>query len=433
MGKLGAAIPFFFDYAKFCMVVLVVCFGLFDLYLLVRIGGGTKTCRYGEDQAAPGAGFVRCGGRWKFYLSKGNDIQRGVDTLERVLFAACFFAMLGVRIFYTVRFLWLEVTLDRRTIDITDFTVAVSGLPREASEQQVRDFFEKEAAVKRGGRAVRVKVEAVNQVFTDYDGFRQMDVGLKKLLKQYRASYMRREQHELETEKERFRAQAYAALEAADKDFPEDGKQRRLEKFTGIAFVSFETEEMAEAVQAQFKMSWLPALCARYLGSVPDCVARRGAERQASGIGAKLFADRADPPNDVIWENLGASNLPLLYRKAISLVGLVLVFGVSLGSLILLKLWQSRTQGSFWVSLLISIAIKISGSVFSFVNQFLVKVDKCPTHTVHQAVVAWRGSLVGPAHTARLPQLRCSARPPQLRRQRQTNAGSHVGRLRTRK
>lgn len=394
MGKLGAAIPFFFDYVKFCICVLAVCFVLLDLYLLVRIGSGTQTCRFGEQHGAVPAGFVRCGGRWKFFLSKGNDIQRGVDTLERVLFAACFCAMLAVRVFYTVRFAWLEVTLDRRTIDITDFTVLVTGLPKDASEQQVRDFFERQAAVRSGDAAVRVKVEAVNLVFTDYDRLRQTDVELKKMLKQYRSSYMRREQHELDSEKEQFKAKAYEALQAAEKDFPEDSKQRRIEKFTGVAFVSFETEEMAEAVQEQFKMRWLPALCSRYLGSVPDCVARRDPVHQAAGVGAKLYTDRADPPNDVIWENLGASNLPLLYRKMLSLLGLVLVFGVSLGTLVLLKLWQSKTQGSFWVSLLISIVIKISNSIFSFLNQFLVKVDKCATHTMHQAVVAWRGSLL---------------------------------------
>ena len=394
MGKLGAAIPFFFDYVKFCICVLCASFVLLDLYLLVRIGSGTQTCLFGAPAGPAPAGFVRCGARWKFHLSKGNDIQRGVDPLERALFAACFFAMLAVRVFYSVRFAWLEVALDRRTIDITDFTVLVTGLPSDASEPQVRDFFERQAAVRSGESQVRVKVEAVNPVFTAYEELRQKDVRLKKLLKQYRASYMRREEHELETEKEGFRTQAREALELAEKDFPEDSRQRRIEKFTGVAFVSFETEEMAEAVQAQFKMRWLPALCARYLGSVPDCVARRDPARQTPGLGAKLYADRADPPNDVIWENLGAANLPLLYRKALSLLGLVLVFGVSLGSLVLLKLWQSKTEGSFWVSLLISVAIKVSNSVFSFLNQFLVKVDKCTTHTMHQAVVAWRGSLL---------------------------------------
>ena len=94
MARLGTAIPGFFDYSKYCILIMVLTVLVYSIYNFVHY---TKSnhCRYGEITFNK----VYCGAKWKFYMSSASFSDQYVDSTERILYIVAMLLIYAVKVY----------------------------------------------------------------------------------------------------------------------------------------------------------------------------------------------------------------------------------------------------------------------------------------------------------------------------------------------
>lgn len=102
-----------------------------------------------------------CGDAWKIYHTMGNQLIKLYD-FEKFLIALTFFLLLLLRIFWFRQARKKAVDLDCELTTPKDYTLMITGLPRDVTEKEVRNTFENYSLSKRGLSSKNNRVYRVN-------------------------------------------------------------------------------------------------------------------------------------------------------------------------------------------------------------------------------------------------------------------------------
>jgi hypothetical protein len=141
--------PLFFDYSWFIMVSLIVAYLVYGIYATINFTSGD----FCEEQERIQPGY--CGARWKTQISAGNVAFFDINGYEKMCACFLFFFMFLVRIYFFRKARKKDVILDSEHTTPNDFTVKLSGLPKNSTEQEVIDTFNNYKL--KDGSSVKVK------------------------------------------------------------------------------------------------------------------------------------------------------------------------------------------------------------------------------------------------------------------------------------
>lgn len=345
-----------------------------------------------------------CGQLWKFYLSQGNsDPTAPNDLIERSLFVISFACMVLVRIFYQYRFQSLEKKLDKQNVDITDYTVMVFNLPLDTQEFMVKDLIRNLFRKNKDGIDECIEVSKINFVFQNYGKTIEMGNELKKQLDTYKTQLKGVTPES--TEYVEMICDYNTNLENLKKnlDLHYDMQNfNRIDKknFSGIAFVTVEKEEHADRLKKEYSLKDFPKTVYNLLGYIPSPILKCLPKKQKHYYDeihperGYVFIGTPKPPEDLIWENLGKGSMNNLTRKSISLLGTILIFGITLAILVSLKVWQTNAGSNFWISFAFTLVIKIINEIAGFFSKKFIDFERFSSRTMINAETTWRSTLV---------------------------------------
>lgn len=389
MAPLGFAVPFFFRYIKFLLLALLYSFLSYCVYKLVIIGE-QNYCHY--NSAIP----VRdiCGAPWKFFLSQGNtDPSTPNDVAERVLFVASFVGMVFMRIFYQYRFRSLDTRLDKDNIDITDYSVMIYNLPLNTGEGRVKDFFKTHFKDPETGKYLDISVSSVNFFYQDYEDTIKKGEKLRKQLNEYRKRFDSKDGELIEEMKQKFKEDLEALDESINTLYDQENINATIKtRFTGVAMVTLEREEHADLIKSHYVLKGWSKTIYDLLGYMPKSILNClsvNVKHEFRG-GCYIFLDVPKPPEDIIWENMGKGKMNNLTRQILSTICTLAILILTFLILVGLKVWQIRSEGNFWISILFTIVIKIVNGVAMFFNVWFIGFERFSSSTLQTTEIVWR-------------------------------------------
>lgn len=407
MGKLGTAIPGFFEYTKFTIYNFIVAGLVYSIYTAIKYGTG-QVCSYSEDTNAS-----ICGQRWKFYLSSRNSPEK-VDYIERLLFIGSWLIIYALKVIFYRNLRKLESENDSALTDITDYTVEVRGLPQDICKKDIIDFFAKQELKDDDGKVVPIKVKLINFVYSDIETIKNkqadLEVFVNKYLKETNSKAIKAKR---QTEGENFDEKQYiqgfdtkmnvleeeAKQLLREKYFVHDSERRTVPNFSGGAYVSFETMLQSELVTKQMAVSSVGKIFYKLFGSLRGPFARvRGAYRhQLSPEGGYFYIEKAEVPGEILFENLGYTPGERFKRNTIANVLTILFLAITFILIFLLKGAEFNlnpdASSTKVLSVVITVVIKIAGFILGFTSEALVNYSKPETTTQKKIAIIWRSAV----------------------------------------
>lgn len=400
MAPIGFAIPFFFRFGKFLIIQLAILFSVYCLYALITYSNENYCNYYRAGMNAR----ETCGKVWNFYLSVGNsDPNKPSDIISGSLFVVSFAIMVIFRVYTQYTFRSLDTKLDNLTIDITDYTVMLYNLPKNINEYDLKMYIEDLYIVDDKKEKMKLEVAAINYVFQDYKNIGDHNKKLRKRLKEYRQVYDSHDALKVEKIKGEFYKELEELEDQITKEFTIPKFDRGLRNnFAGIAFVTLAKEDQANAMKNQLSLPGSFKTVFKYLGFLPKpllfCLSKHKRDNfkcDKFGDNERLvFFDGANPPEDIIWENMGDAGLSYFATKVLSTIGVIFILLVSFAILVGLKYWQLNTEGSILVSIALTIVIKIVNAISMFFNKLFINFEKITSFTMLNTEYVWRTTLV---------------------------------------
>lgn len=397
LGKLGGATPYFFEFGLFCTFCMLFTMLIYSFWASLNYASD-NWCKFGSIRDP------LCGHAWKFYFSLVNKTEFDVSMTERALFFVNIVALLVLRVVFFRTSRNLERELDEGLIEITDYTVELVGVPRNANIREIFSYFQGMLVQSPDLRtSISVQPRAINLVFANTDVLQERDVELRKQLKEYGKQTVGANAYLQEIAKNEFLGTLHETENLLDVRFPFAVDSGTIlyedNQFCGKAYISFDSQVERNAVMNQMGMTGIPALATRFMGYLPGIFADK-----ETGNGQQLrqhedtwfHVGLSKHPADILWENQGLTSGTRLGRRVVSGLLILCIFAASFWTAFALKQWQiSYQKGSFWVSLVLTAALKLFNLVFSLAAEFTAKFEKPETKTNLGSTLIWRNSTVG--------------------------------------
>lgn len=319
LDQLGPGFPLYFKFVLFLILNLFLIFVISGIYSAIRNYFG-DACEKWMEQGYINECFpdiVRV-----FSISNRKVFT---DHIEKGLNFFVFILLTILTVNFRGRMKILVKDIDKNQITPSDYTLLFNGIPQGETEASIKDFFEEFALKKE-------KVE-VYQVSLVYKIGEYVDWGVKKqnLLKQQAVLSSKTKTTEINTKLDKIKAEL-TTLEGNMKKFELECKSNIATKFSGLVFVSFNTQNQAKKVLKQWKLSGIEKVAYKFL----PCLGKFTTNYK----GHILNCQRAPEPSDVFWENLGYSTVELIQKRFMTNISnfvlLVLVFFACFG----ISVWQ---------------------------------------------------------------------------------------------
>ena len=393
MAPLGFAVPFFFRFIKICIQSLVFIFLVYSIYKMY-LQGSDRYCNYEKVTVFQ----VICGQPWIFFLSDGNiNPNRGLDWIERGLFISSFGVLVLMRIFYQYRFRKLDQKLDKDNIDITDYTVMVFNLPTTTQEGKLEEFFKTNFRHPDTGKFLDIQVGMINFLYHDFEDTLEKGDQLKKKLDDYRKKFDNQDAYKAEELKESFMKELELLELHLHRFYDKENLESEIkQRFTGVALVTLEHEEHADIIKSHYVLTGFAKTIYHLLGYIPKPILNCLSDKVKHEFQPNcfIFLDNPLPPEDIIWRNFGKGRFNNLTRKIFSFFLTILILSVTLGILLLLKIWQLSLGAAFWVQILFTSLIKVINAAAMYFNTRFIDFEKITSFTDLNAEIVWRSTLV---------------------------------------
>ena len=389
-SRYGTAVPGFFDFGKFCFIIHISVLLIYSIYVM-RMYYNEDKCNYKTPKQD-----ATCGSKWKFNTSAANGKQVSY-TVERILLFVAFLVCYLIKIYYYRKIRKQEAEADEVVTDITDYSIEIRGLPKDATQLELRQFF-LDTGIK-DSRGQPLRVASVNFVFTNIKDITKRDHELTYLIGQYIQAKTKNDKKKCDDIEDRFTKLARETRELVQSKFRISRERKEFkEMFTGNCYVSFETQQMTEAVSNKLAVRGVGKVVYKILGALRGPFRfLKGARRhrlssQSSGY---FYIEKAEKPREIKYENLGRTfkqkSLTKLYTMFITLCIIVGTFC----AVFFLKNVESTEakKGNTTITVLITVVIKIIGFFCSFITPKLVDLEKPETITQRNIGVIWRSCI----------------------------------------
>jgi hypothetical protein len=304
-------------------------------------------------------------------------------------------------VYIFIRILWFrwarikDVKLDLEITNAKDYTIMITGLPRNLTEKQVRKRFENYAASKHISNANR-GVYRVN--FAYYIGdfikiARKKNEFVKQLFKEKRKKYP---DYRLIRENELEIKHLDIRLDVLKTRFT-DLKNTKNELFTGIGFITFNAISEKLSVLDAWKINYLGRVSLKYCKCLQRCY-----KTENERIDGKAVIVRNPPdPGDILWENLGTPFSILFKTRLATFFITVFVLALSFLAILGLKYAQlgfisrwSEGLGKYVTGILIAILISLVNVLLGITVRKISSYEKYITLTEFNSSISRRITFV---------------------------------------
>ena len=298
----------------------------------------------------------------------------------------------------------IKRSLDNAAITPSDYTVMVTNLPVSVSEQELSDFLEQ------NGRPVsamqdKVPCKVVKVMFV-YRMSYYVTVKSKLLRAKERLAVVRKI-HELDLHppfccfhSKIHTIQHYEEELALQEEEMKKWEGLKTQRFTGVAFVTFDQDEGEDYAEAKSVAKYLNQPDFQSFQDVLKhvfCIKLQGTSRNTLQ-GHVLCAERAPEPTDVNWANIGVSRSRILRRRLLTWTA---TCAVLLGSVLCLYFTHSALEKSSSFSqsprdqvlyslmgLCPAMGVVVINMMLSRIIRFFTKYEKHTTNTHYDTSVA---------------------------------------------
>lgn len=397
LGRLGTAIPGFFDYSKFLIFSMLLATLIYSIYTMVNYSRQNK-CGYDTDHYSN----LHCGAKWKFYLSWASIPKFAIDQTERILYVIAMVAIYCLKVYYYRRFRKLEADTDERVTDITDYTVELRGLPEDVTKKEIIDFFQSQTLKNDQDQEIKINAQVINFVYRDSQRVLDADNQLKIQIGQLVHAFKKNDPKaaELETSLKQKLAETKTMMET--EFFSNRVTKKENKNFIGSAYVSFETQDQKETVEKRLAIHGFGKLIYKIFGGVrgPLSIFAIGRlHKLYPEMPGFFYIERAEAPSEIVFTNLGLGFLNRFLRRLFSFICSLLMITGTFIIIFVLKGAQSglKTTGTKQTNsplvVLITVLIKIAGFVLETVTPILVEFERPETFTVRNIGMIWRSSI----------------------------------------
>ena len=388
MVRMGSAIPGFFDFGKFCILACLALLLPYSVYAMI-VFKRKNTCLYDNDSVTP-----ICGAKWKFQLSAGNHLT--VSIAERTLYCVSFLLVYALKIYFYRKIRKQEAEADEAVTDITDYSVEIRGLPKDVTKQELRDFFTNSGIKDNKGNPI--EIVRMNFAFTKIPELKKRDHDLTFLIGKY-IQLKDKDPSKLPEIKESFQKLTTETINLiSDKFRIELTNKKEQENFTGNCYVSFQTQQMEEAVGDKLSVKGLGKIVYKIFGFIRGplrCFKGGRRHRLPNQKNGYFYIEKAEKPKEIYYENLGRSFKEIAITKLATLsITAIIIVGTFVAVLYLKKVeGEQKKKGNTLIPILITVVIKIIGFFCAFVSPKLVDAEKHETITKRHIGVIWRSCI----------------------------------------
>lgn len=331
-----------------------------------------------------------CGGRWKIQHSAGNT-DLSLKDYEKFLTVLAFIAFLFVRIWGFREARLKESYLDSQISTPGDYTLMITGMPRDVTEKEVRTHFEN-YPLEDGKFAQVYRVNFAYFIGDFIELAREKNEALKKIFKEKRKPSPRQSH--------------ISSLEATVKDLDEKMKvlkrkymhlkHRKSELFTGTCFVTFNVMKDKMDMYNKWKINFLGRVSLKYCKCLQRCYTTESERFR----GKAVIVKEPPEPGDILWENLGTPVSTLIKTRALTISLTILILVASFFAILGLKYAQMAVVNKIsgflktLLSLTITVTLLVVDVVLGIVLRKISSYEKYTTLTGYNSGVARRVATV---------------------------------------
>ncbi|CAD8062591.1 unnamed protein product [Paramecium sonneborni] len=347
----GAGIPLYFEFIQFAAILLVTLGLISGIYnIITNIQG--STCELYSNTCS--LNYYN-----KYALSnKANEYDIGLNVLDLI----STIVIIGFTIYYRR---WMNLTaieVDNSVVTISDYSIQVSNLPLNATEQEIKDFFSK---IEKKGVDKQLEIQ---KICLGYNIQEYTNLVNEKLTKEIQISNLialeqaanlkdKLQKQVLEQEIAAINKQIDNFLSAFDQKF----------QFSGVAFITFNTSQEAQECRKFHNQTKIQLL----FHQLYYCFKRK---RQLIKFKGKTpYVVRAPEPGDIMWENLGEKPWKQISNQTWTNLATLLILGICFGAILGISIGQNSLYKNDTKNTYKSVAfmITILGLVASFIISLL--------------------------------------------------------------
>ncbi|CAD8109214.1 unnamed protein product [Paramecium primaurelia] len=347
----GAGIPLYFEFIQFASVLLVTLGLISGIYNIITNVQGSSCEQYSNT----------CSLNYynKYALSnKAEQYDIGLNVLDLI----STIIIIGFTIYYRR---WMNLTaleVDNAVITISDFSIQVSNLPLDATEQEIKEFFSK---IEKKGVEKQLHIQSIClgwniQQYTNIVNQKlAKEIQISNLIALEQTGKLKNKQQKIILEQE------IMALNKEIQGFLEAFDQKFL--LSGVAFITFNTSQEAQECRKFHNQTKIQLL----FHQLYYCFRRK---RQLTKFKGKTpYVVRAPEPGDIMWENLGEKPWKQISNQTWTNLATLLILGICFGAILGISIGQNSLSKSESKNTYKSVAfiITILGLVASFVISLL--------------------------------------------------------------
>jgi len=381
MYHLGVGFPLYFDFIVYCGVLAMIMLLVSGIYNFVT-NSNNEDCLFNLNWNRDDAQFCDSTRISRISLVNKRFSTNEIEISNWFNLAAVVVMVISFQFYRRQSILTIE-EVDNSQQTPADYTLTISNLPSDATDQEVKDFMEKELFPEK-----QVKVAKVIRGYdiTEYVKLTRRRAALKFELSKQDVKDKEKKEHELN--------QVRLSLEVF-----EQNSSLNLDK-SPYAYVTFEREEHArEAVK---RMGFNPPIKKLfYFLGLYSCFK----DLRFRGK-LKLRCYRAPEPTDILWENLGTDVAEKKKRRSItflmSIIMIIICFGIIIGinlgkakistpnRLEGTNVQKSRSVGMEIISIVIAFVIMVINNALNYSIRIFASYESHSTFTDYFVSVAQR-------------------------------------------
>lgn len=352
LSELGSGFPLYFVFSKIIFGILFLGILMVGMPCIIGNSKVKKADEWGVDKDS-----------WIVEASLGNNGASGnIFPIWQCILHVLF--MILIILIYHLSKRWFESKdqeFDIWSITARNYTIHAYGLGIDINESDVKEFFEQQGRLD-GKPAKVVKVVFAYKIKEYIDKLRQLEeIGENlRMIEEYEKEGIESKAgccKKTSVSKEEFLAQIEELTKDIKKyedDLP-SGVGRDL--LIGQAFVTFETQADARAVDLKFHKQWTYRFWRSIIRGICCCFYNsKNAEKLNQ---KKIQARMAYEPNDIFWENLEVSArdrlLSTFKTSFFTLTAVTITFAVVYGMKVLSEENKEIRAVSVWPSIVIVI------------------------------------------------------------------------------
>ncbi|CAD8068986.1 unnamed protein product [Paramecium sonneborni] len=348
----GAGIPLYFEFIQFAAVLLVTLGLISGIYNIITNYQGNICEQYSNTCYL---NFYN-----KYALSNKANEQ---DITLNVLDLISTIVIIGFTIYYRR---WMNLTaieVDNSIVTISDYSIQVSNLPLDATEQEIQEFF---SIIEKKGVEKQLEIK---KICLGYNIMQYTNLVNEKLTKEIQISNLialeQKGKLKDKLQKEVLE-QEIAAINNEIDNFHQVFDQKFL--FSGVVFITFNTSQEAQECRKYHNQTKIQLL----FHQLYYCFKRK--QQLIKFKGKTPYVVRAPEPGDIMWENLGEKPWKQISNQTWTNLATFLILGICFGAILGISIGQnqlnkSETKNTYKsVALLITILGLIASLIISLLN-----------------------------------------------------------------